>query len=408
MAPHVVPPEVARRIVSLIENRQTLTVMARTTRTLQNAAEKRIYEFVEMIHHPLFLGLCEVLATCPRIAAHVRSFILSPPGPAHFRMLERDRLQYEIQRTVESPEYWNIVHKALANLQSLDCLCICDPTLEYSWVLVPTEDWALRAADARLYLPWDENVVAFLETQDRLRTLFVADVAENVPLAPLSGSALPNLTHFEGPLMLVDQLLHCPITHLKFPIDSEDALSLLPLVLPELSRFKKLKSLSIATIPHEMLLSSVAALSLACPRLKYLSHIPLPMEHKTRLKLLQHLSRFSDLDIVEIDIAHWNPPLLGPSQRIFAVELRMIIPSLKFIFFWNRHDRWMWIWSPEEVETSRGIMPDSRDATAAGAAAAAAAATNVEEQSYVGLEGWKHSWSQMYYANQSSTWKSIA
>ncbi|OCB91051.1 hypothetical protein A7U60_g1688 [Sanghuangporus baumii] len=229
--------------------------------------------------------------------------------------------------------------------------------------------------------------------------------------------------------MIVDLLLHCPITHLKFPVDTEDAVSLLPLVLSELNQLKKLRSLSITLLPADMVLQSMEIISTSCPNLQYLSHIPLPMDHKSHMALLAHLTRLAHLRVLEVDIQDWAPPLTPPFQRTVAASLRMVLPKLRFIFFWGRYERTLWSWAPEDVEPihvrTQPVFPaEVREAGAAeggrggtgegasesagtgGAAAAAAAASTAEETiSYVGLDGWRNSWSAgQNYAN-STVWR---
>ena len=278
MSQKTIPAEVAQSIVRSAD-RRTLPVLARTSRTLQSAAEKRLYETIEVYHSPIALAVCHTIASCPRVAVYVRTFMLVV---VHHRTRDHDRDHafYLMQQTASSRDYWEVVRKALENLRVLDYLFLSDPTFRNSWVLRPTDNWTLRAREIRLYLHWDEHIAKFLETQSELKSLTIADVTENVPVAKLAHNALPNLTHFEGPPILIYQLLHCPITHLKIPTDNEDAISLLPIVLPELYRFRKLRNLNIVPFPHDLVLSSVGSIVAACPNLKYLAYIPLPMEHK--------------------------------------------------------------------------------------------------------------------------------
>lgn len=275
-----VPLAVARGI-ALYTDRNGLAVLARTTRTCQVAAESRLYESLEVPHGRLAFTICHTLASCPRVAIYVRNFILHSQ-PQRTRDREHDQaVLIQMQRTVQRRDYWDIVRSALANMHNLDYLHMTDPTFTNSWVLCPTNNWTMRPTEVRINLPWDENVAAFLEPQDRLEVLCIAEVPENIPLVPLSPTALPNLNAYEGPIILIDQLINRPITNLKFPIDTEDAVSLLPLILPELNRFPRLSSLSIVGMPLEMAASCTLAISKASPDLKYLSYIPLPIDHKT-------------------------------------------------------------------------------------------------------------------------------
>ncbi|KAL5482348.1 hypothetical protein ACEPAI_8942 [Sanghuangporus weigelae] len=417
MPPFTVPPAVASRI-ALYSNQHTLATLARTTRTLQEAAEKLLYDFVELFPHPSVFPLFETLARCPRVARYVRSYVLTTNPPY--------RITAELQRTMETVvclrEFWERVGASLAHLAELDLLILVDPTIAQSWILDRAR--ALRAAEAQLAMAWDEHVAEFLKAQDRLRCLTITEVAENVPIMVLPRDSLPCLFQFEGPLMIVDLLLHCPITHLKFPVDTEDAVSLLPLVLSELNQLKKLRSLSMTMLPADSVLQSMEIISTSCPNLQYLSHIPLPMDHKSHMTLLSHLTRLPHLRVLEVDIQDWAPPLTPPFQRAVAASLRMVLPKLRYVFFWGRYERTLWSWAPEDVEpilvrTQPVFNVEVQDAgvaeggatggTGEGASESAgtggALAAAEETISYVGLEGWRNSWSAgQNYAN-STVWR---
>ncbi|KAL5519741.1 hypothetical protein ACEPAG_1401 [Sanghuangporus baumii] len=428
MPPFTVPPAVASRIARY-SNQHTLATLTRTTRTLQEAAEKLLYDYVELFPHPSVFPLLETLARCPRVARYVRSYVLTTNPPY--------RITADLQRTMETVvclrEFWERVGASLAHLAELDLLILVDPTIAQSWIL-ERAGRLLRAAEAQLAMAWDEHVAEFLRMQDRLRCLTITEVAENVPIMVLPRDSLPCLFQFEGPLMIVDLLLHCPITHLKFPVDTEDAVSLLPLVLSELNQLKKLRSLSITMLPADMVLQSMEIISTSCPNLQYLSHIPLPMDHKSHMTLLSSLTRLPHLRVLEVDIQDWTPPLTPPFQRAAAASLRMVLPKLRYIFFWGRYERTLWSWAPEDVEPIHvrtqpvfSVVEEVQDAGVAGGAtggtgegasesagtggavataAAVAAASTVEETiSYVGLEGWRNSWSAgQNYAN-STVWR---
>lgn len=261
------PPVVCSRIVRWA-HRYDLPALARTSRALQHAAEARMYESLELVHSPAAQHICTMLAGCARAAAHVRSFLLAPaPGT-------RRGAHTWAQRA-----YWDAVRGALANMPALDYLYLSHPAYTDAYVLAPGA-LRFRLAEARLHVVWDAHVAAFLEAQDALARLYIADVADDGPRPALARDALPALRCFEGPLVLVGLLRACPLTHLKVPVEDEDAQALLPSVLPALCRFKALRALSIATIPEEISIECMLAISAACPQLLHLSHVPLPCEHK--------------------------------------------------------------------------------------------------------------------------------
>jgi len=232
-------------------------------------------------------------------------------------------------------------------------------------------------------------------------------------------------------LILVMQLAHSPLTHLKVPIDTEEALSLLPVVLPELYVFK-LRALSLMQIPEEYTLKCLDAISISCPQLRYLALVPLPFENAQRTRFLQYLTRFTHLRLLEVDISNWNPHPIANFQRIFATELRMAVPTLHYITFWIEGDRWHWHWSTANAQQSQRLGREARrvqqsmppppplqvanaNANAGGGAGAGGGANKKEEEmleddqaaSFVGLEGWQFGRSQGFFANQTSLWKTI-
>lgn len=451
MAPFTVPPEVARRIANAVPHRHTLVVLTYTSRTLQSAAEKLLYDVVEFFPHPGFFSLLETLSICPRVATHVRTFMLNNGPAVRVHISSERELRRSIQAMTASPDFWTRVSESLTHLKRLDHFILTDETLEHSWVLDSVT--TLQATDVRLHLAWDESVSAFLNTQRSLRYLYVSDMPKEAPPAGMSSDCLPCLTQFEGPVMALDMLLHCPLTHLRIPIDTEFAVLFVPRILPALNRFKKLRSLSITGLPPDILFSSLSSITTSCPYLQYLSLIPLPIDHKyvrisiqfifwlltlciscrpQHLALLNHLSRLPLLRLLEFDIKHWTPPLTPPFQRAIAASLHVVLPALQYIFFWGRHERTLWTWNPDETEPiqvhSRPVRssttqededgtPGAREtdrqnsgagegAGAAGAGTGATIEYLEETTSYVGLEGWRHSWNVIIgNPSSSSVWK---
>lgn len=279
MSQHAVPEEVAQCIVRCTDKRGVVT-LARTSRSLQTAAEKRLYHTIEVVHSPKAFAICQTLASRPRVAVYVRNFMLTLVTQRH-RDRDRDHAFYLMQQTAASQDYWEVVQKALENLRTLDYLFLSDPTFRNSWIVRPTDNWTLQAKEIRLFLPWDTNITRFLRTQNDLRNLCIAEVSEeSLQRSEVQDTALPHLTHFEGPLLIIDQLLRCPITHLKLSVASEEDVVFLPVILKRLHQLKTLRNLSVTPIPEEVLLPTLATISTACPNLKYLSHLTLPIEHK--------------------------------------------------------------------------------------------------------------------------------
>lgn len=280
MAHFVVPPEVAYRIARAVpaSSKRTLVALTCTSRALQIAAEKLLYDVVDVFPHPVFFSLLETLSLCPRVAAYVRTFMLNNGSAVRVPASSEREVKRSIQAMTVSPEFWTRVRESFMHLKQLDLFLLMDESFGHSWVLdTPT---ALQATEVRLYMPWDENVSSFLDTQRSLRSLFVSNMIKGAPPTGMSNDCLPCMTQFEGPVMALDMLLHCPLTHLRIPIDTEYAIFFVPRILPALHRFKRLRSLSITGLPPEVLFSSLSSITTSCPNLQYLSLIPLPIDHK--------------------------------------------------------------------------------------------------------------------------------
>lgn len=255
-----------------------LALLARVCHSFQAVAERYLYSEVIMGPYHDKLPLLRTLARVPRVAQLVRVFRVTSRVS---RMRTSEVLQ-DVFQTAAQSEFWTTLREAIFNLGLLEYFEIEDTVqlrhLELSILISPPPP-RLQASEIKLDFPWDANVSEFLATQTLLRKLHMPDVVADVPLVMLPQDALPRLTLFEGPAFVLDQLYHCPVTRLKFNAATEEAISLLPLVLPELYKFRFLYSLSIILLPYEASISAVEVISNACPNLTYLSIIPYPCRY---------------------------------------------------------------------------------------------------------------------------------
>jgi hypothetical protein len=279
MAPHSVPPEVAKRIISSSSHDVTLCALARTTRSFQAVAERALYYDVQIIPHANYIPLLHTLKAASRLAHLVRVF--------HFTSRPRVRDFATLQSVVEivnTTQFWDLLRLAVQNLGQLELLHLDTEIIAgYRYSLGQTRGQSsllsppppnLQATEIQLSFPWDANMAAFLSTQIDVKYLKIPDLLEDEPLDIMPLGVMPHLTLFEGSLFILEQLYHCPLTRLKFIVSTEEAVSLLPLMLPELYRFKKLVSLSILLLPPDTADASVEMIVNACPNLKHLSVIP--------------------------------------------------------------------------------------------------------------------------------------
>lgn len=74
----------------------------------------------------------------------------------------------------------------------------------------------------------------------------------------------------------------------------------------------------------------------------------------------------------------------------------MVLPKIRYIVFYNKSDRWLWVWDEDHVEPVRHQQLEG---------AKEAGSVGEEEPPYVvGLEGWRHQFSHPHYATHSSLW----
>ena len=60
------------------------------------------------------------------------------------------------------------------------------------------------------------------------------------------------------------------------------------------------------------------------------------------------LMRFPSLEILHVDVSHWDPFPHDPFQRMLAMELLMFCPTLRTITFWVRQYCSLW-WYEDDV-----------------------------------------------------------
>ena len=304
MAPNILLQEICRTIVRWADNRDW-PLLARTSRALQTEAEARIYSNLDFYHSHHVFVVMRVIADCPRVAKYVRSLVLIDDRNRHRRRHFYGTNAYEWYE--KNRDYWTVLRGALLNMVNLDFLYLVDPLLENSWIFGPEEQTGSQTSnsdhtenteptvarkmrfqvrEARLFTLFTPAVASFLEDQREIRSLLLHALADGAPRPPLSSNSLPKLSTFDGPLILIDQLYHCPLTHLRVPLQGEDSLSLLPIALPEFCRFKKLRSLYIGPIPERTSIVCIDLISTACPNLQYLALLPFPTDI-TKVRILQ-------------------------------------------------------------------------------------------------------------------------
>lgn len=261
---HVLPREVCTAI-TYHAARADLIVLSRTSRTLQRAAERKIYEDVNLQDPAIVFEFCKsLIAKNGARGVYVRRF---------WFMYEPRR------RTTPLPRhFWQAIHAAFVAMVNLELLWISDPDLQNSWVLADTK---FQLVDASLIFAWDQHLVRFLQRQTRLRVLYTHDAPEDSPICTLPPGSLPALEQYLGPLTVAGELLQCPLTHLQVIMD-DVVLPILPSFLADAGKAcKRLRSLSILSVLEPMLFEVVQLVlaSVFAPRLRYLGTLAYPCQN---------------------------------------------------------------------------------------------------------------------------------
>ncbi len=262
------PPEVYGVIASYVNTRDLLT-LARTTKVLQRVAEHRIYEHVMFRDaHSAYVGCHSITMRDGLRALYVKRFVLYQDPR---RSGPRNNL------AAVPVQFWLTIQLALTMTVNLDALIIWDPVISHSWVL-NHEQIKFQLREANLHLPWDAHMVEFLQKQDKLQALSACDSNEDGPLCPLPPAVLSALQSFSGPVLVVAELLGCPLTRLQITLD-DDTAPILHTVLGDLGKIMKgLRSLSVINLPGNLLLETVQLVSTSvfASTLRYLGVLPLP------------------------------------------------------------------------------------------------------------------------------------
>lgn len=269
MTTNVLPPEVCHRIVHWTRRRD-LPALCLSSKSLQKTAETKLYETIMSSDINVIFRACESIVLQERLGPYVRSFYV-----------------YQItRRTQELPRrFWQMVQKALSKMRCLDVLCIHDPAHSNTWVLSDSDTLPFQLREANFRLPWDEHLVRFLESQNKLTQFqLIGGLDEDAPR--LKAGSMPELCTFDGKLALAMQLLTvpCHLRHLRIPSDRDTNKNLLDFIPHLASISRTLRSLNIIHVPEEMSVEAIKLISFVCPDLHYLGVIPLPM-------MFPHVSR---------------------------------------------------------------------------------------------------------------------
>ena len=87
-------------------------------------------------------------------------------------------------------------------------------------------------------------------------------------------------------------------------------------------------------------------------------------------------------------------------QRIFAIELRMVLPKARRIVFHYKSERYVWLWDGDSVEAVRhqqDTLDNNKEAGAVGEEEDAPCA--------IGLEGWNYHFTHPHWPTHTFGWR---
>ncbi|KAG6336862.1 hypothetical protein ID866_2220 [Astraeus odoratus] len=263
MAPdstRTLPPGVCKRIVRWTK-RSDLAALCLTCKALQREAEVKLYETILSASVPVIFHACQSIVLRARLGPYVRSFYFFQDGRRGPRELPK--------------EFWAIMQRALSRMRSLEVLLINDPI--NSWILGDIARIPFQLQEAHLNFYWDSNLVRFLESQNKLKSLHVMDGPDS-PSLQLEVGSLPELQVFDGSLGAAEHIVSVTtsLTHLQVILDTRSDAYLLPFI-RQLAHLASLRALSILHLPERLAVQAVQLIATTCCSLRHLGVIPLPL-----------------------------------------------------------------------------------------------------------------------------------
>lgn len=320
-------PEIARRIAQLSSSRRgDLCALCLTCKALQQEAEVTLYDVISFSEPQKAYQACRTIIEHERLALLVHSFWFAQ----------------EARRPLPLGQpFWLSIKAALNRMHNLECLVLFDSYFSNTWVFDPAQiKFQLR--EAKLRFTWDTSLVEFLENQPKLHILTTFDnMNDSVRVALLPG-CFPVLQVFDGSFMVGMQLMQRPLTHLQMIVDREhESIEQVLDVLHQLSGVHKtLRGLSLLDLPEEVVSRALKIISTACPMLRHVGLIPLPVTN--RYKFHESLMGLHYLRSIQLDISRWSPRPGTLAQRALAAELKTFCPTIKHVAFWIHTTRYRW------------------------------------------------------------------
>ncbi|EMD39499.1 hypothetical protein CERSUDRAFT_111810 [Gelatoporia subvermispora B] len=329
------PQEAYNLIVKYVGSKTDLAALCTVSRAFQRAAERALYNTLDLRGQRQAVSVCDVLARMTRLAVLVVALSI----------FAQDGESSGEDSTPPNDVFWSTITHALQNTTRLRFLNIYAHhgiEMATAWIL---DSCSFQLRNFHCDLAWDDHLISFLSTQSRLTDLYLVDYKDSAPsLAGDHDHILPRLsvlecTFTEAATALVPGR---PITRLKTcfsrtSIDGKRSELRALLSSIRLSR-KALRALDIADSSYTAEFSSELLTSLVNSvhvyDLRYLGTLVLPIGGRQRLEFYGLLIRFSKLRCVEVDVSEWDPPPTHPAAlRALACELRLYCPTVSRVIF---------------------------------------------------------------------------
>ncbi|KAJ7599843.1 hypothetical protein C8J56DRAFT_1072468 [Mycena floridula] len=415
--------EAYRIIVKNVNNRSDMVALCRVSKAFQHAAERALYNTLFMHDVTTTMLLCETLSRQSRISALVDALTISlsdsdaslgssaeqdeeeeleyydedqeNPVSIHSSSTTRQHLQTANPGTGLPNDYWKTISLALQRtnrLRYLNIHLIGNYSTSVAWIF---NGCLFRLRGFHCDLDWDPDLVRFLNSQDELEDLYIADFKESSsspvvspmstessspppdsPISPDSdiSSPEPEQAIQPSPFHISPQglarlrILECtfteaavhlvpsrPVTFLKTCFSRTileekrvEMRSLLDIIRLG-SNPGSLEGLDLADAIYteafsmELLEGLVATISVSRrrpPSLRYLGTMVLPIGGKKRLYFYSLLMKLPRLQCIELDVTHWTPqPISFGALRALGGELRLYCPNVTRVVFVRDFDR---------------------------------------------------------------------
>ena len=290
------PPDACSLIAKYAAgSRSTLVSLSTVSKQFQTAAERAIYNTLDVRGYDRTIAVCDVLRRTPRVSMLVVALsVYGEEDESGDDDEEEDEDEAESEPEPEN-DHWQVLHQALVHttrLRFLNLYFTSGDQPDKAWIL---DNCTFQLKTFHSDLIWDDHLAAFLSTQSRLCNLFLADYREPAaeemapPILPASAAFLPKLavlecTFSEAARSLVPgrpvvRVKTC-FTHSKLEEKREE----LRAIVAALRRSRKrLRALDIADSSYTPeftleLLASLTADGVLCADLRYVGTLVFPVD----------------------------------------------------------------------------------------------------------------------------------